>query len=392
MPSTGLHGYWLGAADGGIFSYGVPFFGSQSGTALSQPIAGMAAVPGGTGGYNLADGNGMVFGDGPRATDCTNVSGPLNQSIVGIAAAPGGNGCWLAGSGGEVFPMGSNAPFFGSAGGIKLAKPIVGIGATPNNDGYDLVASDGGLFTYGPGAAFYGSMGGKTLNQPVVGIAIDPTTGGYWEVASDGGVFAFNAPFLGSMGGKPLNKPIVGIAAAPTGDGYYLVASDGGIFAFGPGAHFQGSTGSIKLNQARRRDVPGLVLRTASREPLFVRERQRGVRQAAGREERTQPSTRSTLDAPSRTPTAANGTPIFRSERRRRLNAVTPSPTPVRDSTKTARNRRRARDRVRSSPLVSLNSAMNPITEAPAAAIARLVASGVPSVGGDSATAPLLGS
>ena len=51
------------------------------------------------------------------------------------------------------------------------------------------------------------------------------------------------------MGGKPLNKPIVGIAAAPTGDGYYLVASDGGIFAFGPGAHFQGSTGSLQLVQ-----------------------------------------------------------------------------------------------------------------------------------------------
>jgi len=51
------------------------------------------------------------------------------------------------------------------------------------------------------------------------------------------------------MGGKPLNQPIVGMAAAPTGNGYYLVASDGGIFAFGTGAHFQGSTGAIKLNK-----------------------------------------------------------------------------------------------------------------------------------------------
>jgi hypothetical protein len=247
-PSTALQGYWLAAADGGVFSFGVPFFGSQSGTALSQPITGMAAIPGG-GSYNLAEGNGMVFGNGPRAADCTNVSGPLNQQIVGIAAAPGGNGCWLVGSGGEVFPMGSNAPFFGSAGGLTLTKPIVGVGATPNNDGYDLAASDGGVFTYGPGAAFFGSMGGKPLNQPVVGMAVDPATGGYWLVAKDGGIFAFNAPFFGSMGGKPLNQPIVGMAAAPTGDGYYLVASDGGIFAFGTGAHFQGSTGSLKLNK-----------------------------------------------------------------------------------------------------------------------------------------------
>jgi hypothetical protein len=248
-PSTALHGYWLAGADGGVFSYGVPFDGSQSGTTLSKPIMGMAAVPGGNGGYNLAGGDGTVFGDGPRATDCTSTSGPLNQAIVGIAAAPGGNGCWLVGSGGAVFPMGSNAPFFGSAGALSLTKPIVGIGAAPNNDGYDLAASDGGVFTYGPGAVYYGSMGGKPLNQPVVGIAVDPSTGGYWLVAKDGGVFSFNAPFLGSMGGKPLNKPIVGIAAAPTGDGYYLVASDGGIFAFGTGAQFQGSAGSLKLNQ-----------------------------------------------------------------------------------------------------------------------------------------------
>jgi hypothetical protein len=249
-PSTALQGYWMAAADGGIFSFGVPFFGSQSGKAGLQPIAGMAAVPGGTGGYNLAENTGGVFGDGPRAGDCTGVSGvSLNKPVVGIAAAPGGNGCWLTASDGGVFAFGSNAPFMGSAGALKLNKPVVGIGAAPNNNGYSLVASDGGIFNYGPGAKFYGSMGGKALNQPVVGIAVDPSTGGYWEVASDGGVFSFNAPFLGSMGGKPLNKPIVGIAAAPTGDGYYLVASDGGVFAFGTGAHFQGSTGALKLVQ-----------------------------------------------------------------------------------------------------------------------------------------------
>jgi hypothetical protein len=248
--STALQGYWMVAGDGGVFSFGVPFFGSQSGTAGLQPVVGMAAVPGGLNGYNVATNTGGVYGDGPRASDCTGLSGvTLNKPVVGIAAAPGGNGCWLAASDGGVFAFGSNAPFFGSAGAIKLTKPVVGIAATPNNDGYDLVASDGGVFTYGPGAQFYGSMGGKALNAPIVGIAVDPSTGGYWEVASDGGVFAFNAPFLGSMGGMHLNKPVVGIAAAPTGDGYYLVASDGGVFAFGTGAHFQGSTGSLHLVQ-----------------------------------------------------------------------------------------------------------------------------------------------
>jgi hypothetical protein len=244
--ATTPQGYWLAAADGGVFSYGATFFGSATGQTLTQPIAGMAAVPGG-GSYNLAEGTGTTFGYGPRASDCSGLTASLNKPIVGIAPAPGGNGCWLAGSDGGVFALGSNAPFFGSAGGLKLVQPVVGIASTPNNDGYDLVASDGGVFTYGPGAAFDGSMGGKPLNQPVVGIAVDPATGGYWLVAKDGGVFAFNAPFLGSMGGKPLNAPIVGIQAAPTGNGYYLVASDGGVFAFGTGAQFQGSAGSLHL-------------------------------------------------------------------------------------------------------------------------------------------------
>ena len=248
VPSGSLPGYWTGAQDGGIFSFGVPFFGSQGGQPLPGPIVGLASAPGGAG-YALADANGAVYAHGANATDCTGVSGPLNKPIVAVAAAPGGNGCWLAAADGGIFALGPNAPFFGSAGSLSLNKPVVGIAATPGNDGYDMVATDGGVFTYGPGATFYGSMGGKPLNKPIVGIATDPVTGGYWLVASDGGVFSFNAPFFGSMGGKPLNKPIVGIAAAPTGDGYYLVASDGGIFAFGTGAHFQGSTGSLKLNQ-----------------------------------------------------------------------------------------------------------------------------------------------
>ncbi len=248
MPSSALQGYWLAAKDGGVFTFGVPFLGSEGGQALSQPIAGMAAVPGG-GSYNLANSNGTLYGHGPHAADCAGATGTLNKPVVGITAAPGGNGCWIAAADGGVFTFGSNTSFYGSTGALTLNKPIVGIAAAPTGNGYDLVAADGGVFTFGPGAAFHGSTGGQHLNQPIVGMTMDPTTGGYWLVAADGGVFSFNAPFLGSLGGMPLNKPIVGIAAAPTGDGYYLVAADGGIFTFGTGAHFQGSTGSLRLNQ-----------------------------------------------------------------------------------------------------------------------------------------------
>ena len=73
---------------------------------------------------------------------------------------------------------------------------------------------------------------------------------GYWLVASDGGIFAFgpSASFEGSTGSIHLNQPIVGMARTPTGFGYWLVASDGGIFAFGDAA-FRGSTGGMHLNK-----------------------------------------------------------------------------------------------------------------------------------------------
>jgi len=247
IPSAMPRGYWMAAGDGGVFSFGVPFLGSQSGI-VGQPVVGMATVPGGSS-YDLAGNGGAVYGHGPHVADCTGVSGTLNKPVVGIAAAPGGNGCWLAAADGGVFTFGSNAQFYGSAGGITLNKPVVGMAPAPNGNGYYLVASDGGVFAYGPGAVFHGSTGGMHLNQPIVAMAVDPVTGGYWLVASDGGVFSFDAPFLGSLGAVTLNKPVVGTASAPTGDGYYLVASDGGVFAFGTGATFQGSTGNIKLNQ-----------------------------------------------------------------------------------------------------------------------------------------------
>ncbi len=239
-PAPGSGGYWLVASDGGIFSYGRPFYGSLTGTGTT---AAMAATPGGTG-YQLVSPAGSVVGFGRRKACSGSIAAP-SHPIVGMTAVPGGGGCWAVASDGGIFSYGS-VPFYGSAGGLALDQPIVGMAAAPDGDGYWLVAADGGIFSYGPDATFQGSMGGKHLDQPIVGMAADPATGGYWLVAADGGIFSFNAPFFGSMGSQHLNRPIVGMAAAPDGDGYYLVASDGGIFAFGS-ATFEGSSGSLSL-------------------------------------------------------------------------------------------------------------------------------------------------
>ena len=163
------------------------------------------------------------------------------------AGASSASGEWLVDSDGGVFSMGG-APFYGSAGGLRLASPIVGMAATPDGGGYWEVASDGLAFSFGD-AHFYGWPGSGGLNRPIVGMAVTPDGKGYWEVASDGGVFSFgDAVFSGSTGAIHLNSPIVGMAATPDGGGYWLVASDGGIFSFGD-AVFYGSTGAIHLNE-----------------------------------------------------------------------------------------------------------------------------------------------
>jgi hypothetical protein len=57
-------GYWIAAADGGVFSYGdARFYGSMGGEALHAPIVGMAATPDGDG-YWLLGQDGGVFAFG----------------------------------------------------------------------------------------------------------------------------------------------------------------------------------------------------------------------------------------------------------------------------------------------------------------------------------------
>ena len=239
------HGYWMAAADGGVFGFGdAGFRGSMGGRPINQPIVGMASTPTGRGYWLVArDGGIFSFGDAQFFGSTGGLR--LNQPIVGMAASPSGQGYWLVASDGGIFAYG-DAGFFGSTGSIRLNRPVVAMAATPSGLGYYLVASDGGIFTFGD-SVFRGSTGSLRLNRPVVGMATTPSGHGYWLVASDGGIFSYgDAPFLGSLGGLTLARPVVGMAGTPRGLGYWMVAADGGLFRFGD-AGFDGSAAPFNV-------------------------------------------------------------------------------------------------------------------------------------------------
>jgi hypothetical protein len=217
VATTGHQGYWLAAADGGVFTQGsAPFLGSLGALRLNGPV-------------------------------------------VGMAATPDGQGYWLVALDGGVFTFG-DAGFYGSMGGSHLNKPVVGMAATPDGKGYWLVAQDGGIFTFGD-ATFYGSEGGVRLNAPISGMAASSTGHGYWLVGADGGIFTFgDAPFLGSLGGAVLNDPVIDMVATPHNGGYVLVATDGEVFPFGTAGFYGSLAGGYGGNPADVPPVAGLAL------------------------------------------------------------------------------------------------------------------------------------
>ena len=96
---------------------------------LNQPIVGMAATPDGNG-YWLVAADGGVFSFGAAGFHGSTGAIHLNQPIVGMAATPDGNGYWLVAADGGVFSFG-DAGFHGSTGGHPSQPAHRGDGRHP---------------------------------------------------------------------------------------------------------------------------------------------------------------------------------------------------------------------------------------------------------------------
>ena len=231
----GVGGYWIDAADGGVFSFGnAQFHGSTGGMRLNQPMVGMASTHD-AGGYWEVASDGGVFSFGDAGFHGSTGSVRLNKPMVSMAVTPDGGGYWLVASDGGVFAFG-DAGFYGSTGSIRLNKPVIGIVPTHDGGGYWLVATDGGLFAFGD-AGFHGSLGSSPPPTPIVGVAPTPDGAGYWLLESDGAVHPFgDAPTVGIASGSPAPtflSAMTGLIPDFSGQGFIAVNSSGQAFAFG---------------------------------------------------------------------------------------------------------------------------------------------------------------
>ena len=78
-------GYWMVAADGGIFGFGdAGFYGSHGGSPLNAPIVGLSSTTDGMG-YLLGASDGGVFANRSAVFEGSHGGSPLNKPIVGLA-------------------------------------------------------------------------------------------------------------------------------------------------------------------------------------------------------------------------------------------------------------------------------------------------------------------
>ncbi|HEY1653388.1 MAG TPA: hypothetical protein VGG09_15995 [Acidimicrobiales bacterium] len=223
VTTPGGTGYWLTASDGGVFSFGqTKFYGSLPGlgfkpfgsglpNALVLPVVGMVPSYDDNGYFMVAaDGGIFAFGDAKFEGSCYDIGG-CTQNGLAVAVMPDatGNGYWVVSSLGSVYGFG-DAPYLG--GPPPSFGSVVSAVATPDGKGYVILASNGALYGLGD-APFTGEMPAGPLsaaNGGAAAVMLDAQNNGGWVAYADGKVIPFgSAPYSGDASNLPLNGKIV---------------------------------------------------------------------------------------------------------------------------------------------------------------------------------------
>jgi hypothetical protein len=210
-------GYWLVAADGGVFAFGdAGFWGSTGNLHLNQPVVGMAATPDGRGYWLVAaDGGVFAFGDAPYVGSIPGEGGGDFQ-VVGMARTADGSGYWMIDAFGNVFAFGDASPYGSFVSDASQVAPepfppqAVGIstffGAPPVAPGYYGVADSGQTASAGPSGVTALGPPSTSLDGPLVSFSADLGVTASGEVVALGG--AGTDP---GLTGLRLNAPVVGM-------------------------------------------------------------------------------------------------------------------------------------------------------------------------------------
>lgn len=110
-PSWGM-AYIEVCSDGGTFSEKAPNFGSAAGSKLNSPVVGGSVTPSGQG-YWLAAADGGIFAFGDAGFHGSMGGTALNAPVVGMTSTPSGQGYWLVARDGGIFSFG-DAEYEGS--------------------------------------------------------------------------------------------------------------------------------------------------------------------------------------------------------------------------------------------------------------------------------------
>lgn len=218
-PTADRGGYWLVATDGGIFAFGDSgFYGSLPGVGLAPagsaapdrlnaPVVAMVPSTDGHGYFMVAaDGGVFAFGDAQFAGSCPGIGGCSGQAVAVMPDASGG-GYWLVTDTGNVYAFG-DAPSYGAPGGYGV--PVTSAVRTPDGGGYWILYADGNVACFGDAGNFGAPYGTPTPFDPATAIFPTADGQGYWIADAAGDIFSFgNAPDEGSMSGVPLNAPVI---------------------------------------------------------------------------------------------------------------------------------------------------------------------------------------
>jgi hypothetical protein len=218
-PTPGGGGYWLVASDGGIFSFGnASFYGSIPGIGLApansaspkrlnQPIVGMVPSVNQKGYFMVAaDGGVFTFGGATFEGSCPAIGGCAGAAVA-VMPDSTGRGYWIVTATGHVYSFG-DATYFGAPG--PQGVPVTSAVRTPNGHGYWILLANGTVDAYGNAVGLGGPTGSATGANPATAIFATADGGGYWVATANGAVSPYgDAPNDGGMSGTHLNGAII---------------------------------------------------------------------------------------------------------------------------------------------------------------------------------------